>query len=303
MFDLNPPRVLFHGLQQLFHLFSTAPSGNRAVVLAAGKDFNALEPFGCHCLVPCGQHPLLWYPLNILQKHAFKHVDIICARNAEIEVREFVEREFPQMLAKLHSLPGEGLNGSDRGTLDLLREIRYEAHKNSEILVLPCDVVLLNPMVITRAFETHWKHDAALTVVLSEPEVEPIPAPGGSKHEVTLDVAVLEPRSERLLRIQSAKSVTKDIEVEPFVANQFPTVEVRTKLRNSHIMIIRGMVVNHLLNQRKWSNLYDDAITQLVADQAVLKKKTDKATQKKGKKRHGSGVGDEGSGELWSSIF
>ena len=84
-------------------------------------------------LLPVGNRPLVWYPLNLLERVGFEEVIVITTK----DVQKVLCADFNEMKMKLDivCIPDE----ADMGTADSLCHI-YQKLK-TDVLVLSCDLI------------------------------------------------------------------------------------------------------------------------------------------------------------------
>lgn len=66
----------------------------QAIVLAGGRGNRFMELHGDKpkCLMPIGPFPMIYYPLQMLQKHGFQEIIVIVLESERQEIQQALER-------------------------------------------------------------------------------------------------------------------------------------------------------------------------------------------------------------------
>lgn len=94
----------------------------QAVVLAAGRGNRVSELVGDRpkCLLPIGPFPMIYYPLNMLEKHGFEEIIVIVLESQRSEIQQNIERTPIKAKLEFATLPTD----SDHGTADAIKHIQ-----------------------------------------------------------------------------------------------------------------------------------------------------------------------------------
>lgn len=94
----------------------------QAVILAAGGGSRFPELTGDRpkCLLPIGPFPMIFYPLQMLQKHGFQEIIIIVLESQRSEIQQSLERTPIKAKLDFATIPSD----SDYGTADSLKHIQ-----------------------------------------------------------------------------------------------------------------------------------------------------------------------------------
>lgn len=126
-------------------------------------------------LLPVGNKPLIWYPLNLLERVGFEEVIVITTK----DVQKALCADFNKMKMKLDivCIPDE----ADMGTADSLRHI-YQKLK-TDVLVLSCD--LITDVALHEVVDLFRAHDASLAMLMrkGQESLEPVPGQKGKKKQ------------------------------------------------------------------------------------------------------------------------
>lgn len=94
----------------------------QAIVLAAGRGTRLPELTGdrAKCLLPIGPFPMIFYPLQMLQKHGFQEIIVVVLESQRAEIQQAVERLPLKVKFDFATIPSD----SDYGTADAFRHIQ-----------------------------------------------------------------------------------------------------------------------------------------------------------------------------------
>lgn len=151
----------------------------QAVVMAVGggsrmTDLTSSIP---KPLLPVGNKPLIWYPLNLLERVGFEEVIVVTTK----DVQKALCAEFKmKMKLDIVCIPDE----ADMGTADSLRHI-YPKLK-TDVLVLSCD--LITDVALHEVVDLFRAYDASLAMLMrkGQESIEPVPGQKGKKKPGTL---------------------------------------------------------------------------------------------------------------------
>lgn len=93
----------------------------QAIVLAGGRGDRFPELVGDRpkCLLPIGPFPMIFYPLQMLQKHGFQEIIVIVLESERSEIQQALERTPLKTKLDFATLP----SNSAFGTADALKYI------------------------------------------------------------------------------------------------------------------------------------------------------------------------------------
>lgn len=94
----------------------------QAVVLAGGRGTRFPELTGERpkCLLPIGPFPLIYYPLQTLQRHGFQEAIVVVLESQRTEIQQAIEKLPIKLKVDIATIPSE----VDFGTADALRHIQ-----------------------------------------------------------------------------------------------------------------------------------------------------------------------------------
>uniref|UniRef100_A0A674GE73 Translation initiation factor eIF2B subunit gamma n=1 Tax=Taeniopygia guttata TaxID=59729 RepID=A0A674GE73_TAEGU len=144
----------------------------QAVLMAAGggsrmTDLTSSIP---KPLLPVGNRPLLWYPLNLLERAGFEEVIVITRK----EIQKMLNLDTKMKLDFVCIS-----DNMDMGTADSLRHIHQKI--KTDVLVLSCD--LITDVDLYKVVDLFRTHDASLSMLMKKTHepTEGVPGQKGKK--------------------------------------------------------------------------------------------------------------------------
>ncbi|XP_060565446.1 translation initiation factor eIF-2B subunit gamma-like [Ruditapes philippinarum] len=247
------------------------------VVLAAGRgsrmtDLTSQVP---KALLPIGNMPMLWYPINTLQRAGFEEAIVIVLDSYCAEAQKLlVEICDVKMRLDFVSIPDQDY----MGTADSLRYIKDKIKR--DILLISCDLIMdISLHHIANIFRTY---DATITMLLcSTPEqTSEIPVPGPkSKKRSERDFIGFDEKGNRVLFMTSEADLTDmdddKIKFRKSLFKKHPNVNIRSNLTDCHLYLMKKWVINYLADNKQISSLKGELIPHLVKKQFARRKKKD----------------------------
>ncbi|XP_049602894.1 translation initiation factor eIF2B subunit gamma isoform X2 [Syngnathus scovelli] len=207
----------------------------QAVMMAAGggsrmTDLTYSTP---KAMLPVGNRPLIWYPLNLLERVGFDEVIVITTK----EVQKMMSTDLKlKMDVKLKldfvCIPED----EDMGTADALRHIQPKI--KTDILVLSCDVI--TDVALHEVVDLFRAHDATFAMLMSKAHefTETVPGQKGKKKAAEQrDFVGVDQSGKRVL----------------FMANEVDLedgLSIRKSILNKSISSIRGELVPYLVRKQ-----------------------------------------------------
>ncbi|XP_030379474.1 translation initiation factor eIF-2B subunit gamma [Scaptodrosophila lebanonensis] len=237
----------------------------QAVVLAAGRGSRLPEVLGDapKCLLPIGPHPLLWYPLTMLQRHNFSEAIVVVLEHQKVEIQQALERTPIKIKVDYATIPYD----SDFGTADSLRYI-YDRIK-SDFLVVSCDIVSnvsLYPLI-----NKFREHDAALALLLFKSGFESdvvLPGPK-NKHKPERDIIGIHPDTQRLAFLLAASDCEDTLNIQRHLLKDRGQLNVYGRLLDAHIYVLKKWVINYLHTKENISTFKGEFLPHLIKKQHV----------------------------------
>ncbi|KAL4235545.1 Eukaryotic translation initiation factor 2B [Mactra antiquata] len=243
------------------------------VVLAAGKGsrMTDLTSQNCKALLPIGNMPMLWYPIDALQRAGFEEAIVIVLSSYCAEAQKLlVEVCDVQMRLDFVSIPDQDY----MGTADSLRYIRDKIKR--DVLIISCDLIMdISLHNIANIYRTY---DATVTMLLCSPsdQTTEVPVPGPkSKKKSERDFIGFE--GNRVLYMTSEADLADlDEDVISFrrsVFKKHPSMNIKSNLTDCHLYIIKKWVIDYLADNRQISSIKGELIPLLVKKQFSKAKK------------------------------
>ncbi|XP_071799207.1 translation initiation factor eIF2B subunit gamma-like [Asterias amurensis] len=247
----------------------------QAVIMAGGRgsrmtDLTASVP---KALLPVGNRPVIWYPVNMLEKAGFESVIIITF--------ESVKRDLIQALQSVSELsirldivtiPSD----DDWGTAESLRFIRDKI--KTDVLVVSCD--LITDVELHLLADVRRTYDASLTVLLhamAEQSTEGVSVPGTKSKRKTeqRDIVGLDEKGGRILLLAAEADIDEALSVRKSVLRRYPFIQVKTRLMDAHMYILKKWVIDFLADNKvgsSYSTVKGELIPHLVKKQFSRRK-------------------------------
>ncbi|KAM6199396.1 translation initiation factor eIF2B subunit gamma isoform 2-T2 [Sarcoramphus papa] len=147
----------------------------QAVVMAAGGGSRMMDLTSSipKPLLPVGNRPLLWYPLNLLERAGFEEVIVITRK----EIQKVLNLDTKMKLDFVCIS-----DNMDMGTADSLRHIHQKI--KTDVLVLSCD--LITDVDLYKVVDLFRTHDATLSMLMKKTQepTEVVPGQKGKKKPV-----------------------------------------------------------------------------------------------------------------------
>ncbi|KAL4667710.1 hypothetical protein H8959_006399 [Pygathrix nigripes] len=235
----------------------------QAVVMAVGggsrmTDLTSSIP---KPLLPVGNKPLIWYPLNLLERVGFEEVIVITTRDVQKALcAEFKMKMKPDIVC----IPDD----ADMGTADSLRYV-YPKLK-TDVLVLSCD--LITDVALYEVVDLFRAYDASLAMLMrkGQDSLEPVPGQKGKKKAVEQrDFIGVDNTGKRLLFMANEADLDEELVIKGSILQKYPRIRFHTDLVDAHLYCLKKYVVDFLMENG--SNIQGSVI----CNNAVIEKGAD----------------------------
>lgn len=193
-------------------------------------------------LLPVGNKPLIWYPLNLLERVGFEEVIVITTR----DVQKALSGEFKmKMKLDIVCIPDE----ADKGTADSLRQI-YPKLK-TDVLVLSCD--LITDVALHEVVDLFRAHDASLAMLMrkGQDDLEQVPGQKGKKKAVEQrDFIGVDSTGKRLLFMANEADLDEELVIKGSILQKHPRIHFHTGLVDAHLYCLKKYVVDFLMENK-----------------------------------------------------
>lgn len=255
----------------------------QAVVFAAGHGTRFTDLVGNRpkCLLPLGPFPLIFYPLQLLQKYGFegnfvnsikeqKHFMFKTLLETIIIVLESQKNEISQRVDKLPlNLKCDFVtiaSDSDYGTADALRSISERVR--SDVFLITCDIVTnVDFYPVLNMFR---KNDASVvSLFINGSSVDSsITIPGPKmKHKQERDLVGINPNNDRLLFLASTSDFEDTMSLPAHLLRSHGKIVIHSGLVDSHVYLIKRWVVDFLARSDRFSTIKGELLPFIIKKQ------------------------------------
>ncbi|XP_051855845.1 translation initiation factor eIF-2B subunit gamma [Antechinus flavipes] len=232
----------------------------QAVVMAAGggsrmTDLTSSVP---KPLLPVGNKPLIWYPLNLLERVGFEEVIVVTSK----DVQKCLPYTDFKMKLDVVCITDE----ADMGTADSLRHISQKI--KTDVLVLSCD--LITDVALHEVVDLFRAHDASLSMLMKKGQesVEPVPGQKGKNKPVEQrDFIGVDTTGKRLLFMANEADLDEELIIKASVLQRHPRIHFQTGLVDAHLYCLKKYVVDFLVENRSITSIRSELIPYLVRKQ------------------------------------
>ncbi|KAM4641377.1 translation initiation factor eIF2B subunit gamma [Discoglossus pictus] len=263
----------------------------QAVVMAVGGGSRMMDLTSSipKPLLPVGNRPLLWYPLNMLERAGFEEVIVVTTKEVH---KHFVPDT--KMKLDIVCLPED--KATEMGTADSLRHI-YQKIK-SDVLMLSCD--LITEVDLHEVVDLFRAHNATLSMLMrkaSQPS-EHIPGQKGKQKTVEeQDFIGVDSTGTRLLLLANEEDQDDGLDLKKCILQRYPRIHIKMGMVDAHLYCLRKYVVDFLAVNESFSSIRRELVPYLV------RKQFSKAMSSKQKEDQGhDGNKDTKSKDIYSFI-
>lgn len=208
-------------------------------------------------LLPVGNRPLLWYPLNLLERAGFEEVIVITRK----EIQKMLNLDTKMKLDFVCIS-----DNMDMGTADSLRHIHQKI--KTDVLVLSCD--LITDVDLYEVVDLFRTHDATLSMLMKKTHepTEVVPGQKGKKKPVEQrDFIGVDDTGKRLLFMANEADLDEELVIKRSILQKHPRMHIRTGLMDAHLYCLKKYVVDFLVENRTITSLRSELIPHLVRKQ------------------------------------
>ncbi|XP_053893751.1 translation initiation factor eIF-2B subunit gamma isoform X1 [Malaclemys terrapin pileata] len=231
----------------------------QAVVMAAGGGSRMMDLTSSipKPLLPVGNKPLIWYPLNLLERIGFEEVIVVTTK----EVQKLLNLD-TKMKLDIVCIPDD----ADMGTADSLRHIHQKI--KTDVLVLSCD--LITDVALHEVVDLFRAHDATLSILMKKAQepTEMVPGQKGKKKPVEQrDFIGVDDTGKRLLFMANEADLDEELVIKRSLLQKHPRMHIRTGLVDAHLYCLKKYVVDFLAENRSLTSIRSELIPYLVRKQ------------------------------------
>ncbi|XP_034942410.1 translation initiation factor eIF-2B subunit gamma [Chelonus insularis] len=237
----------------------------QAVVLAGGKGSRMTELTAgkTKCLLPIRNMPMIYYPLQSLEKAGFTETIVVVTENIKKEVSTVLDKLNLNIRLEIVAIP----DGEDLGTADAIRYIHDKIH--TDFIVVSCD--LIANIDINEILNTYRKHNASVVAAMfPSPKISStFITPGSkSKQKPEVDLIGIDDTTNRLVFLASASDFEDSIDMTKLVKiKKHTTFTVYSKLLDAHFYVISKWILDFLVHNKSFGTLKGELLPYIVNKQ------------------------------------
>ncbi|KAE8290936.1 Translation initiation factor eIF-2B subunit gamma eIF-2B GDP-GTP exchange factor subunit gamma [Larimichthys crocea] len=237
----------------------------QAVLMAAGggsrmTDLTYNTP---KAMLPVGNKPLMWYPLNLLERVGFEEVIVITTR----EVHKMMSSDSKIKLDVKMKLDVVCIQeDGDMGTADALRHIQERI--KTDILVVSCD--LITDVALHEVVDLFRAYNATLAMLMSKAHefTETVPGQKGKKKTAEQrDFVGVDQSGKRLLFMANEADLEDGLSIRKSIVRKHPRMHIKTGLVDAHLYCLKKAVVDFLVDNKSISSIRGELVPYLVRKQ------------------------------------
>ncbi|XP_058064881.1 translation initiation factor eIF-2B subunit gamma [Anopheles bellator] len=237
----------------------------QAVVLAAGKGTRLTDILEDRpkCLLPIGPYPMIWYPLNLLQRHGFSEVLVIVQETEKSEVQKRLDRLQLKLKLDYFTVPVD----SECGTADSLRLVSDKI--KTDLVVLSCDSIIeLKLFPLLYSFR---EQDASLQMFLMEGgKDQDVVVPGPkTKYKAEKDLIGYDRATSKLLFMASASDFEETVKLSGHLLRTNPELTISSNLLDAHVYIMKKWVLEYLAVSDAISSVKGEMLPHIIKKQML----------------------------------
>ncbi|KAK1786914.1 hypothetical protein P4O66_017013 [Electrophorus voltai] len=268
-------------LQARTHVTRSPRMELQAVVMAAGGGsrmmdltYNTAKP-----LLPVGNRPLIWYPLNLLERAGFEEVIVVTTKDVQ-KALSTEQRLKLDVKMKMDVVCVQ--EDADMGTADALRHIQQKIKLcfyptlptpslhpwQTDLLVVSCD--LITDVALHEVVDLFRAHNAMLAMLMSKAHefTETVPGQKGKKKGgEQRDFVGVDHTGKRLLFMANEADLEEGLVIRKYVMRKHPRMHIRTDLLDAHLYCLKKCVVDFLVANKCISSLRGELVPYLVRKQ------------------------------------
>ncbi|XP_028833951.1 translation initiation factor eIF2B subunit gamma isoform X1 [Denticeps clupeoides] len=236
----------------------------QAVLMAAGGGSRMMElTYNTHKpLLPVGNKPLIWYPLNLLERVGFEEVIIITTKDVQKMLTPDRLKLDGKMKLDVVCIQLEG----EMGTADALRHVQQKI--KTDVLVLSCD--LITDVALHEVVDLFRAHNASMAMLMSKLHefTETVPGQKGKKKAgEQRDFVGVDATGQRLLFMANEADLEDGLTIRKSIMCKHPSMRIRTGLLDAHLYCLKRCVVDFLVENKNISSIRGELIPYLVRKQ------------------------------------
>ncbi|KAJ4450126.1 translation initiation factor eIF2B subunit gamma isoform X2 [Periplaneta americana] len=247
----------------------------QAIVMAGGRGSRMTEITAGRpkCTIPIGNKPMVWYPLNLLQRTGIKDAILVVMEQMKSAVQAALEPLGLKINVDIVTIADE-----DWGTADTLRFLSDRI--KSDVIVVSCDFI--TDMSLHPILDLHRLHSNGVMALYFEPQPSDntLVTPGPkSKFKPERDLVGLDEKTSRLVFVGSVSDFDSEVPISREIMEKHPVIDMYSKITDAHFYIFKKWVVDFLVHKKNISTLKGELLPYLVKKQASKRNKIDKRAE------------------------
>ncbi|XP_011163998.1 translation initiation factor eIF-2B subunit gamma [Solenopsis invicta] len=236
----------------------------QAIVLAGGKGSRMIEltTGKPKCLLPIANVPMIWYPLQILERSGFKEAIVVIAEANKSDVSASLDKLGLKIKLEFVGIPGN----EDLGTADSIRLIHEKI--NTDILVISCD--LIANVDLSELLNLYRKRSASVIALmlpaLKVPSDFVTPGPK-NKQKPEMDLIGIDNNTGRLMFLASSFEFDEPMNVSQKLLRKHTSFTIHSKLMDAHLYIFNKWVIDFLVYKKTITTLKGELLPYMVSKQ------------------------------------
>lgn len=220
-------------------------------------------------LLPVGSIPLIWYPINYLQKQGFEEFIIVVQKSKENMFVQALKTCCDKKVKFTYVAIPEDEDTGTAGSLRLLKDII-----KTDAIIVSCDLITDAPF--HRLADIHRTYDSSLTALIA-PRVEIAQDKEVGKGAKTKskdtdqgqkDFISLDQSENRLLFMLNEADLESDsISIRKSLLRRYPKLTIQNNLADSHMYIMKKWIIDFLAENNSFESLKGDVVPYLIKKQ------------------------------------
>ncbi|XP_014250346.1 translation initiation factor eIF-2B subunit gamma [Cimex lectularius] len=230
----------------------------QAVVLAAGKgsrmtELTARRP---KCLLPIGNLPMIYFPLDLLERSGFKDAIVVVLETTKGEIQAALDKTGLKIKCDLVSIPA----GEDWGTADSLRYLEESNKIKLDVLVITCD--LITNVSLAPLLDMYRKQNSAITAMFVKTQNNTVLTTPGpkTKNKRERDFVGIYKETSRLVLLASSSDYEEILPLSTNLLRKYGKFTIHSKLLDAHVYIIRKWLCQYLTHNRTLGTLKGEVL-------------------------------------------
>jgi len=255
----------------------------QAVILAGGRGTRMTEITSskAKCLLPIGNYPMIWYPLNMLKRIGFHEVIVVTLESAKAEICGISKKYNLDMVLDVVAIPAPSMSGSissqseEFGTADAIRHI-HDKLKANRIMIISSD--LITDVQLRHVTDLHNVHSSSLTALFAHStlDLKQVEVPGPKvKAKKERDIIGIDHCNNNQLCYFKSEADLEDgaVTLNRKTLYEHPKITMYNNLLDAHLYIIEKWVCDFIKAEERISTIKGELIPYLVKKQFSITSK------------------------------